>query len=198
MEPGKTATPYQATDGVLSYTEDYGAWFSKGGIGGTIQNPLLRLGEDGSITSRDGSFVINPDGTGLFASGRCIWSMDSFDLRLVTIRWDDFDVVAQEQLKPRSVSLTGGTAFHFTDELSGICEPESIPLVPTEYNFNPESRLWEYLASDGIWEETGCNAAVFEMTPAFHGWEGRDVLTLRYTAVFRNENIGATHTFFKL
>ena len=70
LEPGKTATPYQATDGVLSYTEDYGAWFSKGGIGGTIQNPLLRLGEDGSITSRDGSFVINPDGTGHFASGR--------------------------------------------------------------------------------------------------------------------------------
>ena len=67
LEPGKTATPYQATDGVLSYTEDYGAWFSKGGIGGTIQNPLLRLGEDGSITSRDGSFVINPDGTGHFA-----------------------------------------------------------------------------------------------------------------------------------
>ncbi|AUI45578.1 hypothetical protein PL674_05455 [Phocaeicola vulgatus] len=198
LEPGKTATPYQATDGVLSYTEDYGAWFSKGGIGGTIQNPLLRLGEDGSITSRDGSFVINPDGTGHFASGRFKWSKDTIELRDVTIRWEDFDEEAQEQLKPRSVSLTGGTAFHFTDEFSGICEPESIPLVPTEYNFNPESRLWEYLASDGIWKETGCNAAVFEMTPAFHGWEGRDVLTLRYTAVFRNENIGATHTFFKL
>ena len=104
----------------MSYTEDYGAWCSKGGIGGTIQNPLLRLGEDGSITSRDGSFVINPDGTGLFASGRFKWSKDTIELRDVNIRWEDFDEEAQEQLKPRSVSLTGGTAFHFTDELSGI------------------------------------------------------------------------------
>ena len=31
--------PYQATDEALSYTDDYGAWFNKGGIGGTIQNP---------------------------------------------------------------------------------------------------------------------------------------------------------------
>ena len=28
--------------------------------------------------------------------------------------------------------------------------------------------------------------------------EGRDVLTLRYTATYRNEKISATHTFFKL
>ena len=105
---------------------------------------------------------------------------------------------AQELLKPRSVSLTGGTAFHFKDELSGACEPENIPLVATEYNFEPESRQWEYLTVDGIWKDAGCNAAVFEMTPPFHGWEGRDVLTLRYTATYRNEKISATHTFFKL
>ena len=100
--------------------------------------------------------------------------------------------------KPRSVSLTGGTAFHFKDELSGACEPENIPLVATEYNFEPEVGSGEYLAVDGIWKDAGCNAAVFEMTPPFHGWEGRDVLTLRYTATYRNEKISATHTFFKL
>lgn len=180
-------TPYQATDEALSYTDDYGAWFNKGGIGGTIQNPLLRLNEDGSIVSRDGSFVIHPDGTGHFASGRFKWGKDTIELRDVTIRWEDLDEEAQELLKPRSVSLTGGTAFHFKDELSGACEPENIPLVATEYNFEPESRQWEYLAVDGIWKDAGCNAAVFEMTPPFHGWEGRDVLTLRYTATYRNE-----------
>ena len=58
LEAGRNVTPYQATDEALSYTDDYGAWFNKGGIGGTIQNPLLRLNEDGSIVSRDGSFVI--------------------------------------------------------------------------------------------------------------------------------------------
>ena len=198
LEAGKNVTPYQATDEALSYTDDYGAWFNKGGIGGTIQNPLLRLNGDGSIASRDGSFVINPDGTGHFASGRFKWSKDTIELRDVTIRWEDLDEEAQELLKPRSVSLTGGTAFHFKDELSGACEPENIPLVATEYNFEPESRQWEYLAVDGIWKDAGCNAAVFEMTPPFHGWEGRDVLTLRYTATYRNEKISATHTFFKL
>ena len=195
---GRNVTPYQATDEALSYTDDYGAWFNKGGIGGTIQNPLLRLNEDGSIVSRDGSFVIHPDGTGHFASGRFKWGKDTIELRDVTIRWEDLDEEAQELLKPRSVSLTGGTAFHFKDELSGACEPENIPLVATEYNFEPESRQWEYLAVDGIWKDAGCNAAVFEMTPPFHGWEGRDVLTLRYTATYRNEKISATHTFFKL
>ena len=68
----------------LSYTDDYGAWFNKGGIGGTIQNPLLRLNEDGSIVSRDGSFVIHPDGTGHFASGRFKWGKDTIELRDVT------------------------------------------------------------------------------------------------------------------
>lgn len=198
LESGKVPTPYQATDGVLSYTNGYGAWFNKGGIGGTIQNPLLKLNEDGSIASQNDSFVINPDGTGHFASGRFKWSKDTIELRDVTIRWKDLDEEAQEQLKPRSVSLTGGTAFHFADDLSGTSDPEHIPLVATEYNFNPESRLWEYLASDGRWKDADCNAAVFEMTPSFHGWEGRDVITLRYTAVFQNENIGAAHTFFKL
>ena len=173
LEAGKNVTPYQATDEALSYTDDYGAWFDKGGIGGTIQNPLLRLNEDGSIASRNSSFVINPDGTGHFASGRFKWGKDTIELRDVTIRWEDLDEEAQELLKRRSVSLTGGTAFHFTDGLSGACQPENIPLVATEYNFEPESRQWEYLAADGIWKDAGCNAAVFEMTPPFHGWEGR-------------------------
>ena len=46
MESGNNASQYQPTDEHLSYVEDYGAWFNKGGIGGTIQNPLLRLNED--------------------------------------------------------------------------------------------------------------------------------------------------------
>ncbi|MCO7113845.1 hypothetical protein NIB75_18865 [Bacteroides uniformis] len=118
LEAGRNVTPYRATDEALSYTDDYGAWFNKGGIGGTIQNPLLRLNEDGSIVSRDGSFVIHPDGTGHFASGRFKWGKDTIELRDVTIRWEDLDEEAQELLKPRSVSPTGGTAFHFKDELS--------------------------------------------------------------------------------
>ena len=162
LELGTTSSPYQATDEVLNDTDDYGAWFNRGGIGGTIQHPLLSLNEDGSIVSRDGSFVINPDGTGHFAGGRFKWTRDTIELRGVTIRWEDFDEETQELLKPRSVSLTGGSAFHYSDTLVPDAEPAQITLV------------------------------------AFHGWEGRDTLTLRYTAIAGTEKICATHTFFKL
>ena len=69
LEKGERATLYQATDEKLADTDEYGAWFSRGGIGGTIQNPLLKLNAGGSISAGDGSFVINPDGTGYFAEG---------------------------------------------------------------------------------------------------------------------------------
>lgn len=198
MEAGSAPSQYQPTDGTLSYVEDYGAWFSKGGIGGTIQNPLLRLEEDGSIRSRDGSFVINSDGTGQFASGRFRWSKDTITLQDVTIRWEDLDEEAKAQLKPRSVSLTGGTAFHYADELSPAAEPMTIDILATEYNFEPSARRWKYQATDGTWKDAGCRTARFRLQPDFHGWEGRDVLTLRYTAATAEEEYGATHTIFKL
>lgn len=198
LEAGKNATPYQATDGTLSYTEDYGAWFNKGGIGGTIQNPLLRLNEDGSIASRDGSFVINPDGTGHFASGRFKWTKDTIELRDVTIRWEDFDEEAKEQLTPRSVSLTGGTTFRFADKWDTSGEPDRIDIVATEYNFTGERRVWEYLASDGSWRDAGGHGTLFALWADFHGWEERDVLTLRFTSFIGDKSYTATHTLFKL
>lgn len=198
LEAGRLPTPYQATDGTLNYTDEYGAWFNRGGVGGTMQNPLLRFNDDGSISSRDGSFVINQDGTGHFASGRFKWSKDTIELRDVTIRWEDLDEEAQERLKPRSVTLTGGTAFHYTNALTGECEPQGISVIATEYNFEPESRRWEYLASDGAWKYADNSSSLFELTSDFHGWEGRDVLTLRYTAPFNDGEHTATHTVFKL
>ena len=198
LEAGKQPTPYQATDGTLNYTEEYGAWFNRGGVGGTMQNPLLRFNDDGSISSRDGSFVINQDGTGHFASGRFKWSKDTIELRDVTIRWEDLDEQAQEQLRPRSVSLTGGTIFHYANALTGECEPQSISIIATEYNFEPESRRWEYLAADSVWKDAENNSSLFELPANYHCWEGRDVLTLRYTATLNGEEFTATHTIFKL
>lgn len=198
LEAGAVPSQYQPTDGTLSYVEDYGAWFSKGGIGGTIQNPLLRLDEDGSIRSRDGSFVINPDGTGQFASGRFRWSKDTITLQDITIRWEDLDEKAKEQLKPRSVTLTGGTAFHYDDSLSSAAEPSAIDIIATEYNFSPTARRWEYQATDGTWKDAGCRGALFRLQPDFHGWEGRETLVLRYTATENEQEHVATHTIFKL
>lgn len=105
LEAGSTPSQYQPTDGTLAYTEDYGAWFNKGGIGGTIQNPLLKLNADGSISSRDRSFVINPDGTGHFASGRFTWTKDTITLQDVTIRWEDLSEEAQENLSPVTLDI---------------------------------------------------------------------------------------------
>lgn len=198
LESGETATPYQATDEILSYVEDYGAWFCKGGVGGTIQNPLLRLNEDGSISSCDGSFVINRDGTGHFANGRFKWTKDTIELRDFTIRWEDLDDVTQEQLKPRYVTVSGGNVFHHPDEPdTGICEPAEITVVGTEHNFEGARHFWEYMGSDGGWKDAGCNLPAFIVKPDFHGWEERDVLSLRYTSVADEKQYSGTHTIFK-
>lgn len=100
LEAGNHATLYQPTDGVLDETEGYGAWFNKGGIGGTIQNPLLKLEADGSIRSAGGSFVINADGTGYFAGGKLKWDREQIVLEDLTIDWEQ---VAGHM--PKSVTL---------------------------------------------------------------------------------------------
>lgn len=198
LEPGEIPSLYQPTDGMLDETEAFGAWLCRGGIGGTIQHPLLRLNEDGSICSADGSFVINRDGSGHFSGGRFRWTKDEIVLQGVTIRWEDLDETVQEQIKARTVSIEGGTVFHYPDELSGSqSDPEAIVLTGTEHNFTGTSCLWEYLASDGTWKKTGGLQAVYILTPDFHGWEDRNVLTLRYSSVWGNESYSAAHTVFK-
>ncbi len=105
LEQGEYISQYQPTDNTLSYTDDYGAWFNKGGIGGTIQNPLLRLNADGSISSGEGSFVINPDGTGHLASGSIAWTKDKVTLADgIFIEWGTLSPEAQENLREEAQS----------------------------------------------------------------------------------------------
>lgn len=75
LEKGTEITQYQATDELLNETEDYGAWFNRGGIGGTIQNPLLKLNFDGegSIGTSTNSFLLKNDGSGYFANKNIEW-----------------------------------------------------------------------------------------------------------------------------
>lgn len=91
LETGKYATQYQATDTTLSYSDEYGAWFCRGGVGGTIQNPLLRFGNDGSISSRGDLFHINADGTGYFVGGAFTWNAQGIQLRQLVLTWDQLD-----------------------------------------------------------------------------------------------------------
>lgn len=197
LEAGSRPTPYQPTDGVLRETDDYGAWFVRGGIGGTIQNPLLRLGDDGSLSSRGDAFVINPDGTGHFASGRFRWTKDTISLRDVTIRWEDLSDEAHQALQPKSVSVSGTDTFHYGDPWVGECDPSEILLVATEQNFEAQTRHWEYLASDGTWRDAGVRTTTLRLLPTFHGWEGREVLTLRYSAAVSGQSYTCTYTVSK-
>lgn len=199
LEKGERATLYQATDGKLADTDEYGAWFARGGIGGTIQNPLLKLNADGSISAGDGSFVIRPDGTGYFAEGRFKWTKDTITLQDVTIRWEDFDDQAKENLLTKYVTISGTNLFHYTDALrEDVCDPEEITLFATEYNFTATTRRWQYLATDESWKDIpGTGSDFFKLLPGSHFWEGRDVLTLRYKAVLDEAEYFETYTVSK-
>ncbi len=75
LEVGDTVTQYQPTDDTLDYTEEFGAWFNRGGLGGTIQHPLLKLNYDGegSIGTIGDAVEIRPDGSGHIAQGNISW-----------------------------------------------------------------------------------------------------------------------------
>lgn len=198
LEAGMKPTLYQPTDNVLTETDEYGAWLSRGGIGGTIQNPLLKLEADGSIRSANGSFVINADGTGYFAGGKLRWTKDAINLQGITLRWEDFDEDSQQELRPKSVSISGSNAFHYADALIPVVQPETITLVATEQNFTAESRRWEYLASAGEWKDARGRDTTLLLQPDFHGWEEREVLTLRYVASYKDKEYSASFTVAKL
>ncbi|BDF53406.1 hypothetical protein CE91St24_31170 [Odoribacteraceae bacterium] len=198
LEKGSVPTLYQPTDDTLNETDEYGAWFCRGGVGGTIQHPLLRLEPDGSIRAGNDSFVINPDGSGYFSGGRFRWNKDTIILQDVTIRWEDLDEEMQEQMRPRFVSVEGGTVFHYPDAVSdNLCDPAEILLTGTAQNLTADSCRWEYLAADGGWKDTGGNSSVYTLTPDFPGWEGRNVLTLRFVIRTSGTSYHATHTVSK-
>ena len=198
LEKGCVPTLYQPTDDTLNETDEYGAWFCRGGVGGTIQHPLLRLEPDGSIRAGNDSFVINPDGSGYFSGGRFRWDKESIILQDVTIRWEDFDETMQEQMRPRFVTIEGGTVFHFPDAIArDRCEPAKIVLNGTAHNLSVDSRRWEYLAADGGWKSTGGSSVTYTLSPDFPGWEARDVLTLRFVALSSGISYYATHTVYK-
>ena len=201
LEFGERATLYQATDEILNETEDYGAWFNRGGIGGTIQNPLLRLNDDGSISSNNNSFVINRDGTGHFAGGRFKWTEDTIELTGVTIKWDDMDQETQDNIVSKSVKITGENTFHYPDSLENVCTPNEIQLIADEYNFTSKDteREWSYLSSSGDWVRIpGIQKNTLIIRPDFDGWENRDTLTIMYSAIYNEKEYKDSFTINKL
>lgn len=197
IEKGKYATQYQPTDDVLSYVEDYGAWFSRGGIGGTIQNPLLKLNSDGSISSKDNSFIINNDGTGQFANGRFKWTKDKIILQDITIKWEDLDQTTQEAIKPKSIRIIGTTVFSQDHD---TYTPANITLQISETNFVSTSggRKWYYLSSSGDYVPIeGANGRSLTIMPTASYWQGKTALTIKCVVTVNSSEYSDTITIQK-
>lgn len=195
LELGSEATQYQATDDVLEDTNDYGAWFSRGGIGGTIQNPLLKLNYDGSgsIGTRTGSFLLRTDGSGYFANGNIGWDETgkvTFGEN-VTLNWDNLSSDAKESIKAKSIAISGeDTIVVVRGALSGqdAYTPQQLTLKADCYGFSASSAAiqWQYYNSEsGEWANiAGKTSTIIEVLPTASYWDaGSNSVNVRCKAV---------------
>lgn len=180
LEAGEYCTQYQPTDDILNETDDYGAWFARGGIGGTIQNPLLRLNYDGTgaIDTRSNSFRLNQDGSGFLAKENIKWDSNgrvTFG-KDVTLNWDNLDKDVRDEMVNRYVRILGQSTFTITNQDSGgeIYNPESITLSLEEIGFESTSsqRQWYLLIGEDWVVIPGANGKALEVLPDSCYWLG--------------------------
>jgi hypothetical protein len=152
LEKGTSVTQYQPTDDSLDYSGDYGAWFNRGGIGGTIQNPLLRLGEDGSVQSRNNSFKINYDGSGHVANGGIAWDNGNnltFGSNII-LGWENLSSDVRNEMVSKSLKIVGLDTFTLLGDRTTddkLWSPQAIDLVANVIGFDASDSpiKWEYL-----------------------------------------------------
>lgn len=191
LEAGEHCTQYQPTDSILDETDEYGAWFSRGGIGGTIQNPLLRLNmkdvdengveHEGTIGTRSQSFAIRTDGSGYLAKKNIKWDANgkvTFG-KDVTLNWENLDEVAQYEMTNRYIRILGQDTFTIIGQedstVGKTCSPTSITLSLEEVGFQSTSsqRQW-YLLVGGEWKAIpGANGQTLAVLPDSCYWLGR-------------------------
>ncbi|MDR1089842.1 MAG: hypothetical protein LBL79_02095 [Prevotella sp.] len=197
LEAGEHATQYQPTDGILNMVEDYGAWFSRGGIGGTIQNPLLQLNYngEGSIGTRTGSFLLKVDGSGYLANKNIRWD-DSGKVTFgkdVTLNWDNLGEDAQSEIASKSIKLAGGNSITvINNSMSGetAYSPSKIKLEISAEGFDlPESVIsWFYLIRDGSYVKIhGHSGSSLTIEPTGGYWLEGDTCNIKCVALF-NQN----------
>ena len=192
LEEGFEPTQYQATDGVLDNTDAYGAWFSRGGIGGTMQNPLLKLNLDdkGSIGTRSNSFLLKTDGSGHLANGNIKWDETgkvTFG-KDVTLNWDNLGEDTQSEISSKSIKIMGPQIFSFTKNISSgdiIYSPEMIVLTLQKENI-PASASYQWFNFDGdkYVPIESANSDSYTVNPASIIWKGNSSLTIKCVASF--------------
>lgn len=188
LELGDIATQYQPTDSILNETNDYGAWFNRGGIGGTIQNPLLRLNYDGqgSIDTRTGSILLKTDGSGHLANANIKWTPQG-DVTFgkgVTMTWDNLDNTVKDELVSKSIRITGPDTFALLGDLTGAeptTKPATITLSIEEENIQSTSsqRQWYYLDGYDYIPFEGENGKTLTIMPYGDYWNNSQTLTVR-------------------
>lgn len=153
LESGQQVTQYQPTDNTLVYNEDYGAWFSMGGIGGTIQNPLIKLNADGdgAIASRTDTFRLRQDGSGHLAKGNIRWHANG-DVEFgenVKLNWGNLSPDSQHQMENKSVRIEGADTFAVIGnaQTGALYSPDFVTLAIQETNIYPKvaDREWSVL-----------------------------------------------------
>lgn len=200
LEIGSDATQYQPTDEVLDETEDFGAWMNRGGIGGTIQNPLLKLNYDGkgAIGSRTGSFLLNADGSGNLANGNIKWtSAGSVTFGTdVSLSWSNLESDVQSKLLSKSIKIIGTDTFVLDNSQ---CAPASIALSLDAENITLSSSTfkWSYL-SDSTWTEIqNATSSTLTVLPSDSYWNSLDSLTLKCVVTYNQTDYSDTITIKK-
>lgn len=162
LESGKSVSQYQPTDEVVNHLcEDYGAWFNKGGVGGTIQNPLLRFNEsgEGEIASRGDTFRVNSDGSGHIGKGNVKWDRNGNTTfsENVKLSWQNLSSETQKQLSYKGIKIIGADTFTIMqDDVADDCiySPENITLSLNLVNLiSFDTCKWYCLSSLGNYIE---------------------------------------------
>lgn len=181
LESGDAVTQYQATDDTLNPTTEYGAWFNRGGIGGTMQNPLLQLnfkdddGNEGGIGTRSKSFLLRQDGSGYVAKKNIAWDETgkvTFGDN-VTLSWDNLNDDIQNELQRRYCHITGEELFTIIGyDSDAPISPVSITLTLEEAGFSSTSSQRQWWYKDGsTWRIIeDANAKTLVITPNSDLW----------------------------
>lgn len=203
LESGEYVTQYQPTDTTLNYTDEYGAWFARGGIGGTMQNPLLQLNYDGqgSIGTRSKSIELKQDGSGHLANKNIKWDEDgkvTFG-KDVTLNWENLGSSAQDNMANRYMRIIGEDTFVIIGQETTegkTYSPTSITLSLEEVGFSSTSsqRQWYYkFGGEWIAIEDG-NGPTLTVTPDSPWWNNESSVTFR-CVIALNDSRTYTDTF---
>lgn len=207
LEAGEDVTQYQATDETLSYVEDYGAWFSRGGIGGTIQNPLLQLNYDGEggIGTKSKSLYLAQDGSGYLANENISWDEDgnvTFGSG-VTLSWTNLDYTTQKEMASKSLLITSdANTFYAIPDNDGTIwyTPTEITLTLEETNIESTAseRTWYYLDGSEYIEIEGENELTFVVDPDADYWGSATQLVFKCSVDLDGSVYSATYTVYKV